>query len=70
VHIVGSGFLIDSYVNVYHGRNLLQKIPTDEDGSFDALVRVPSGLLCQERLVVFDEGGNRLPVQLEACKKR
>ena len=70
VHIVGSGFLIDSYVNVYHGRNLLQKIPTDEAGSFDALVRVPSGLLCQERLVVFDEGGNRLPVQLEACMKR
>jgi hypothetical protein len=70
VRITGSGFFIDSYVNVYHGRNLLQKIPTDEAGSFDALVRVPGGFLCQERLVVFDEGGNRLPVQLEACMKR
>jgi hypothetical protein len=70
VRITGSGFLIDSYVNVYHGRNLLQKIPTDQAGSFDALVRVPSGLLCQERLVVFDEGGNRLPVRLEGCMER
>jgi hypothetical protein len=66
IHISGSGFLIDSYVNIYYGRTLFEKIPTDKIGSFKDTIKVPDVVLPGVELVVFDEAGNRVATSLEA----
>lgn len=60
----GTGFLIDSYVNIYYGRDLIAKVPTDNDGAFFTSIEQP---LCGQQLVVFDDKGNRVSVPLTFC---
>lgn len=66
VHLSGSGFLIDSYVSIYYGRTLLEKIPTDKMGSFAGTISVPDTVLPGVELAVFDEAGNRVATSLES----
>ena len=64
----GMGFFIDSNVNIYYGRNLIEQVPTDEMGSFRTSLNLPSDSLpCGQELVVVDENGNRKSETLK-CK--
>ncbi|MFQ5941675.1 MAG: ArnT family glycosyltransferase [Nitrososphaerales archaeon] len=65
IQLTGSGFLIDSYVNIYQGRTFIEKVPTDEVGSFTGEIKVSETSLPGEQLIVFDEAGNRVTTSLK-----
>jgi len=56
----GRGFLIDSHVTIYYSGTSLGKFPTDDSGSFNILITLPTKPTYGEQLVVFDDGGNRI----------
>jgi len=59
LHVMGAGFLIDSHVDIYYGRNFLGRFPTDDMGSFTASVKFSQRLIHGVEVVVLDPGGNR-----------
>jgi len=65
INLFGKGFLIHDFVTIYYQNNQLNKIPTDENGSFTYSFEASKTFTEGGQFVIFDDAGNRVTKSLE-----
>lgn len=59
ITVTGKGFLIDDFVSIYYASVEIDKITTNNEGSFNHSFTLPP-IIPGAQLIIFDEAGNRV----------